>query len=123
MALSMAEKADVRRFCGYPVVGQSPSGTELFPTNMRLEVRMNSLSSSEELLLRRQLATLTTLETELNRASENLDTDQAGVWSRNRSEIPDREHLFDAARRRLCHYLGVMPGPGLHATPDHAIIV
>ncbi|MBN8901539.1 MAG: hypothetical protein BGO51_02090 [Rhodospirillales bacterium 69-11] len=123
MALSMSERTDIRRFCGYPVVGEAPDGSRLFPANMRLEVRMESLSSSEELLVRRQLATLSTLEADVTNAGGNLDTDQAGIWSRNRTEVQDRERLFGICRRRLCHFLGIAPGPGLQARSDHAIIV
>jgi hypothetical protein len=46
-------------------------------------------------------------------AAQNLDTDQAAVWTHNRDEVPDRTTLFDDWRRRLCSFFGLPPGPGL----------
>jgi hypothetical protein len=53
------------------------------------------------------------LESSVPRAADNLDTDQAAVWTRNRDEMRDRARLFDDWRRRLCGFLGMLPGPDL----------
>jgi hypothetical protein len=116
MVLSDAERTDVRRFCGYPVVGGSAavvSGLQLFQTHGPLEYRLSSLSPSELNIVRRYLGNLTVLEVAVPRSSEHLDTDQAAVWTRNRTEPQDRLRLLDDWRRRLCDFLGVLPGPGL----------
>ena len=63
--------------------------------------------------MRRYLGTLTVLEFAVPRAGDNLDTDQASVWTRNRDELRDRSRLFDDWRRRLCGFLGIPPGPAL----------
>ncbi|MGH3669091.1 MAG: hypothetical protein ACRDSH_00425 [Pseudonocardiaceae bacterium] len=78
-----------------------------------LEFRINNLSSAEETVVRRYLAQLVTLEFAVPRAGYGLDTDQASVWTRNRTEPRDRAQLFDDWRRRLCGFLGVPPGPAL----------
>ena len=107
-----------------------------------LEYRISHLSGSEEATVRRYLATLTTLEhalnsigescyealtllitlatragslgiPELTAAAANLDTDQAAVWTHNRTEIQDRTKLFEDWCRRLCGFLGLPAGPAL----------
>ena len=74
---------------------------------------MNNLSDAEAAVVRRYLGTLTVLEFAVPRAGDNLDTDQASVWTRNRDELRDRSRLFDDWRRRLCGFLGIPPGPAL----------
>ncbi len=51
---------------------------------------MNNLSDAEAAIVRRYLGTLTALEFAVPRAADNLDTDQAAVWTRNRDELRDR---------------------------------
>lgn len=116
MAFTDAEKADVRRFCGYPAYGAGASGFQnwrFFQVYGLLEYRINNLSDAETAVVRRYLGTLTLLEYAVPRAGENLDTDQAAVWTRNRDELRDRTRLFDDWRRRLCGFLGIPPGPAL----------
>ena len=74
---------------------------------------MNNLSATEEAVVRRYLGTLTVLEFAVPRAGDNLDTDQAAVWTRNRDELRDRTRLFDDWRRRLCSFFGIPLGPAL----------
>lgn len=110
MAFTDPERTDIRRFCGYPAAGATdpwPHGHDM------LEFRMNNLSDSESVVVRRYLTTLNALELAVPRAGENLDTDQAAVWTRNRDELRDRTRLFDDWRRRLCGFMGVPPGPAL----------
>ena len=114
MAFTDSEKADIRRFCGYPAYGASASGFEnwrFFQVYGLLEFRMNNLSVAEEVIVRRYLGTLTALEFAIPHAGDNLDTDQAAVWTRNRDELRDRGRLFDDWRRRLCNFLGIPRGP------------
>ena len=74
---------------------------------------MNNLAPEEETIARRYLAQLGSLEIAVVRAGDSLDTDQAAVWTRNRTEVQDRERLLDEWRRRLCGFFGVPPGPAL----------
>jgi hypothetical protein len=114
MDLTDAEKTDIRRFCGYPVYGAAPDGMQtwrFYQAYGLLEFRMNNLSDSELAVVRRYLGTLTMLEIAVPRSGENLDTDQAAVWTHNRDETRDRTLLFDDWRRRLCGFLGMQPGP------------
>ncbi len=113
-----AEKTQIRRFCGYPVFGDSPTagfGTRFHPHYEALEWKLNHLSGDEERLAREiYLPRLAQLETDLfDRTRENLDTDAAAVWTHNQAEHRDRAALFDDLRRRFCGYLGVPPGPDL----------
>jgi hypothetical protein len=114
MDLTDAEKTDVRRFCGYPVYGAAPDGLQtwrFYQAYGLLEFRMNNLSESELAVVRRYLGTLRMLEIAVPHSGENLDTDQAAVWTHNHSETRDRTLLFDDWRRRLCGFLGMQPGP------------
>jgi hypothetical protein len=115
-ALSEAEKVDIRRFCGYPPYGAAPAGMQswrYFQVYGLLEFRLNNISTSEILIARRYLGTLVSLELAVPAASDNLDTDQASMWTRNKDELTDRIHLLDEWRRRLCGFLGVAAGPAL----------
>lgn len=117
MAFSDAEKTDIRRYCGYPVYGQSPDqfvGYRFFTGYGNLEYKMQHLQATEESVVRTAyLAKLAALETGIVGAADNLDTDKAAVWERNRSEVADRTALLDQWRRKLCGFLGVPPGPDL----------
>jgi hypothetical protein len=116
MAFTDAEKTDIRRFCGYAAYGATPAGFQswrFFQAYGLLEFRMNNLSDAEATIVRRYLGTLVALESSVPRAADNLDTDQAAVWTRNRDEMRDRAKLFDDWRRRLCGFLGMQPGPAL----------
>jgi hypothetical protein len=116
MAFTDPEKTDIRRFCGYPAYGAAASGFDnwrFFQAYGLLEFRMNNLSDAEEVVVRRYLGMLTVLEFAVPRAGDNLDTDQAAVWTRNRDEVRDRTRLFDDWRRRLCGFFGVPSGPTL----------
>jgi len=116
MAFTDAEKTDIRRFCGYPAYGAAPVGMQtwrFYQVYGLLEFRMNNLSDAETAVVRRYLATLTALEIAVPRSAENLDTDQAAIWTRNRDEPRDRSMMFDAWRRRLCGFFGIPPGPAL----------
>ncbi len=87
--LTDAEKVDVRRFCGYPAYGAAPTGLQswrYFQVYGLLEFRVAHLSDSEISIVRRYLATLTTLEIAVPATSENLDTDQASMWTRNKDD-------------------------------------
>jgi hypothetical protein len=119
MSFLDSEKTDIRRFCGYPAYGGTPAGFQnwrFYQAYGLLEFRMNNLSAAEEVVVRRYLTNLNVLETAVPMAGQNLDTDQAAVWTHNRDEVGDRAALFDDWRRRLCAFFGLSPGPGLAST-------
>lgn len=117
MALTDAERVDVRRYCGFPLYGNSSSGYQgyrYFQAYGTLEYRMTNMTADEESVVRTTyLTNLATLETAIVGASANLDTDEAAVWKHNKNEVRDRTALFDQWRRKLCGFLGVPPGPEL----------
>lgn len=114
--LSDSERVDIRRFCGYPAYGAAPTGMQswqFFTVYGLLEFRLTNLSANEITVVRRYLGTLITLEVAVTAASDNLDTDQAAVWTRNKAEVSDRIGLLDVWRRRLCGFIGIPAGPAL----------
>ncbi len=121
--LSDDEKANIRRFCGYPAYGAGPSGFQgwrFFQAFGLMEYRLGvqadgtpNLAPAELSILRQYLAALFTLEAAIPGAGANLDTESASVWVHNANEVSDRTALFDQWCRRLCQFLGLPPGPGL----------
>ena len=112
------QKTDIRRFCGYPAYGASPSGNmgwRFYTAYGALEYRMNNLSAAEESVAGTYLSTLLQLELAVPSASDNLDSDAAGAWTHNTNEVADRLRLLDSWRRRLCAFFGVPAGEGLDA--------
>jgi hypothetical protein len=116
-AFTDAQKADIRRFCGYPAYGAGAAGFEswrFFQAYGTLEYRLNNLAPAEIAVTLQYISTLATLEAAIPPASNNLDTESAAAWTHNANETVDRTALFDNWRRRLCGFLGVPPGPALN---------
>jgi hypothetical protein len=108
MAFTVAERVNIRRFCGYPAYGGTPSSFQsyrFFQAYGTLEYRLSNLLAEEEALV--------TLEAAIPAASDNLDTDAAAVWKHNKNEVSDRSALFNKWRRDLCGFLGIPAGPSL----------
>jgi hypothetical protein len=115
-AFTDAQKADIRRFCGYPAYGAGDAGFSswrFFEAFGTLEYRLNNLAPAEAAVVLQYLSTLATIEAAIPGTSDNLDTDNAAAWTHNADELRDRCNLFDNWRRRLCGFLGVPPGPAL----------
>ena len=124
-ALTDAEKIDARRHCGYPAYGGAASGLSswrFYQAYGLLEYRLTNLADGELVVIRRYLATLAVLEAAIPGASDNLDTEQAAVWSRNPNECRDREQLYDGWRIRFCAFLGVPAGQGLRSGSRYLIV-
>lgn len=116
-SFTTAQKVDIRRFCGYPQFGNTPSSFQsyrFFQAYGTLEYRMqNMLVEESAVVLNVYLANLTALEAAIPATSANLDTDKAAVWTHNKNEMRDREALFSNWRVKLCQFMGIPPGPGL----------
>jgi hypothetical protein len=115
-AFTDGQKADIRRFCGYPAYGAGASGFEswrFFQAYGTLEYRMNNLAPAEIAVTLQYVSTLAALEAAIPPTSDNLDMESAAAWTHNETEAADRMKLFDAWRRRLCGFLGLPPGPAL----------
>lgn len=119
--LTPQQQADARRYMGYPMLGDTTPDDRsdvayAQVTSGRYQTlahRLNTLRVEEELIVASFLITLAGLESGIARAAENLDTDKAAVWQRNRSEVADRTRLYNQWRRQLCGLLGIAPGPSL----------
>ncbi len=111
-----AQKAEIRRYFGYPAYGAGAAGFSswrFFQAYGTLEYRLNNLAPAESAVALQYVTTLGTIEAAIPRISDNLDTESAAAWTHNADELKDREALFDSWRRRLCGFLGVPPGPAL----------
>ena len=106
---------------GYSLSGDAGSSAYREPvysnvsfSALSLDYRLSHLSpEEEEVVIDRFLTPLALREQEIQGAADNLDTDQAAVWKRNRSEVDDRIFLFNWMRRDLCRFLGFPPGGSL----------
>jgi hypothetical protein len=121
-----AQLVDIRRFCGYPVYG---SGAVVFPAPwvmkqyMALEYKLQNINADEaNVVINTYLANLNMLENAIPASSANLDTESAAVWTHNKDEQRDREHLFDSWRSRLCQFLGVPRGPNFPASSGCMVV-
>lgn len=116
MALTDAEKTDIRRFCGFPLFGGQPVqafGHRFYQHYGTLEFRMNNMQETEETVVRTFLTNLRLLEADIPASRCGLDTEQAAVFKRNTNEVRDRTRLYNYERRQLCAFFGIPPGPGL----------
>jgi hypothetical protein len=120
--LTAQQMADVRRFAGYPMLADTQAddsrdfayGWVSPGVWQTLEHRLTNMRPEEEsILITTYLTPLSTLETAITAAGDNLDTDVAAVWTHNKNEVSDRTKLFDQWRRRMCYFIGVAPGPSL----------
>ena len=113
---SDAEKIDILRFCGYPAYGWNntydPFGLYFASFNQPSPFNASRMAAALA-VVRVKLTELAALDAAIVVASDNLDTDQAAVWHRNRSEVADRTALFRQRCREMCTVLGVPPGPDL----------
>ena len=112
--------------CGYPPRGNLPAGFQSWRyfqafgvLEYRLGVDQSSgvprLAAAELQTVRMMLAECLATEQAIWSARSNLDTDQAAVWTHNKSEVRDRWADFSLKRRHLCTLVGVPPGPDLSA--------
>ena len=126
MAFTTAEKVDIRRHCGYPVYGGTPSAFQsyrFFQAYGTLEYRLQNLLAEEETIVRTVfLGSLNTLEAAIPAVSSNLDTDSAAVWKHNKNELRDRDALYSNQRTKLCGFLGVPPGPDLANNSSRLVV-
>ncbi len=114
--LTSTERVDVRRFCGYSVLGPDNASFEsyrFFTAYGTMEYRLTNLATEEFQQLRQFLGQLYLLEQAILNASSGLDTAQAAVFTRNPREMAERNSLYRQWRRALCDFIGVPPGPAL----------
>lgn len=116
MSFSEAERTDIRFFCGYAMFGNTNTpmfGPRFLTSYGLLEYRVINASPSEEDLIRSMLVDLRVLRADIYAARDDLDTDRAAVWYRNKAEIAEKSNLYRLRRYELCDFLGVPFGQGV----------
>lgn len=124
--LTEAELTDARRFLGYAAHGAMRGGAAsawFYQASAAADARLGMLSESEVGVLRGYLRTLAQMEAAIPTVAEGLDTASAAGWVRNAGELQERERLFDGWRRRMCGFLGLVPGPELRRGGGVALLV
>jgi len=125
-SLTEAELTDARRFLGYAAHGAMRGGAAsvwFYQASAAVDARLSLLSESEAGVLRGYLRTLAQMEAAIPGVGEGLDTASAAGWVRNAGELAERERLFDGWRRRMCGFLGLLPGPELRRGGGVALVV
>lgn len=115
MALSTQDSEDARRYCGYPVqAALFFLDAEFQGYSSMLDMILAALTPGQQTTLQTNyLVPLRILEAAIPTAGDNLDTDRAAVWWHNKSEISDRENLYQITRQKLCWFLGIPAGAGV----------
>jgi hypothetical protein len=112
MAFTNAERVSIRKFCGYCV--RTTVGLTLEGEYGNMEYRLDVMDDDEVAEVRTSfIVKLQTLEDGILGSADNMDTQQAAVWTRNPKEMQERTSLYNALRIRLCGYIGVVPGPAM----------
>lgn len=107
-----AEVVAIIRYCGYPAY--SRFGWVFAGDYTTLILRLQSMAPEEVAVVTGTfLAVLPGLESAIDNAGANLDTDVAAVWKHNAAEVRDRTALYSQKRLELCNFIGVAPGRGL----------
>lgn len=111
--LSDSDKADCRRFLGFPMFGAvlTPGfGYRYTNQYLLVEYRFNNMSPEEESLVTTlYLPNLRQLETDIFNVRDNSDTSKAAVWERNSLELSERVRNFNYWRKRFADFFGVQP--------------
>jgi len=124
--LTDAERVAAREFCGYPVYGPGPGDATFarFMVSYRtLEYRLTALTPEELTIARDHLATCQAAKVAWRSGSDNLDTDQAAIWYRNRDEMPNRRLYYRECRLDLARFMGVPAGPQMDSASFVQLIV
>lgn len=126
LPLTDADRVLLRRHLGYPIYGSPEAGHQGWHYMTQygaMEWRCTHLVALECQEVRRQLAILERLDAAVLEAADNLDTDQAAVWVRNKREVRDRKDLLNSRRRDLAAFLGVPMGPGMSSSEGSCRII
>jgi hypothetical protein len=121
---SDAEKADIRRFCGYPPYGAGAAGFQgwrFFQAYGLLEYRIGqdsatgvpNMAPSELANIRYYLSLLYPIEAAVAAMYATIEVDTAASFKRNSGEYSDRMEQYNGLRRQLCSLAGTNPGPDL----------
>lgn len=122
MALTDAEKVQIRFYLGYPSFGNTPVPNNSWRYSEQygdLEFRMINLSDDEIAEVRvYYLPNLLLLKNDVPATRENVDTSQAAVWYRNPKELAERWALYNSIRKALAAFIGAEIGPYFQYTTN-----
>ena len=126
LPLSDAERVAVREFTGYGLYGPGP-GSQSFNRftvgYQSLEYRMGAMLPAELVIARDHIATCSAAKVAWRGGADNLDTDQAAIWYRNRQEMHDRRAYYRECRRDLARFMGIPVGPELSGEGAMRLVV
>lgn len=114
-AFSDQEKADIRLFCGFETYGGEGDagfqGWRYYQEYGLLEFRMNNLAPAEYQNVRLMLSYLYPIRTAMAAMYATINVAIAASFTRNSSELVDRQQQYTEMRKQLCGAVGIVPGP------------
>ena len=126
LPLTDAERVAVREFTGYGLYGPGPGSQSFHRFTVgyqSLEYRMGAMLPAELVITRDHIATCTAAKAAWRSGADNLDTDQAAIWYRNRREMGDRRAYYRECRRDLARFMGIPTGPELAGEGSARLVV
>lgn len=108
MALTEAQKVDLRRHLGFGMMGDNPTATDVVygrNVNPWMEDRMVHLTADEEAFVVDRLSLLNDMEQEYFDSRDNFDTLAAGSFKQNPNEAKQRRSMLVKARKELARFL------------------
>lgn len=126
MAITDAQKVDLRRLMGYPAYGGGDAGFNnwrFFQAYGLIEFRFLHMTSDEETVVLDHLTKCLQLETDIYGVRENIDTAAAAVWTRNPDELRERVALLNYWRNRICQFFGVPAGPHMGGSRNVQLVI
>lgn len=126
MALTDPQKADCRRWLGWPTLndGEPDYVYGHSPSSISLASKLAALNTTDETILTDvYLTPLGVLETAIVSAAANLDTIKAGPWESNPREVAMRTSLFRQKANEMAAFIGFPTGPGMTSGGNSIAIV
>lgn len=117
MAFTATELVQIRKYCGYPLFGNTPIANFQWRYSTEygdLEFYLQNMSPEEQSeVTTYYLPNLILLEQDIPSTRQNSDTARAAVWYRNPRELQERIQNYTILRKQLCDFMGVLYGPAL----------
>jgi hypothetical protein len=102
----------IRYYAGY--TAYAAFGYVLSPEMATLDTQLAAMSDSEQTTVVTEfLNVLPGLKTAIDTASATLMVGKAGPFTRNPAEMSERMAQYNNLRRRMCAFIGCVPGDAL----------
>jgi hypothetical protein len=110
-----AQVTAIRYYAGYSAY--AAYGYILSPDMATLDTQLANMRDTEQsTVVTEFLSVLPGLKTAIDNVTTTLTIGSAGPFTRNKNELAERTGQYNALRRRMCEYIGCVPGDGLRGS-------